>query len=256
MLDDPSEAQELAIAVRRPHVLVGSEMVFTGPALDPAYPNRRDALRAVVQTPDGGKLVVYVLHMKSRSGGRNATDWQREMAAGLLASYIAGRRDEPHVVVLGDLNDAPDDRSVNILESGDLLAKPGKAPFRVLFNLTESLAEKDFVTYGLDRLYEDGKPLQPVVKGAFEENARLRGVDYRYPDDVRVVQTFMDQILVSPPLAKAWQGGVGVYAGAPAVRGSRGRTRVESNQPVYAEKGDLASDHLPVYADLRLPKAP
>lgn len=251
--DDPKEAQELAVAVRKPHVLVGSELVFQAPALDGAFPNRRDVLRAVVQTPAGAQLVVYVVHMKSRSGGRKATDWQREMAAGLLASFLVGRQGEPNYVVLGDFNDAPDDRSVNILETGDLFAKPGPAAPRVLHNLTEGLADRDYVTYGVHDFYEEGKKAEAVAKGAKEENARLRGQDYRYPDDVRVKQTFMDQVLASPALAKAWTGKVAVFSGAPALRGTKGRTRLVDGTPEYSEKGTLASDHLPVYADLRVP---
>jgi endonuclease/exonuclease/phosphatase family metal-dependent hydrolase len=250
--DDPNEAQELAIAVRKPHVLVGTELLFRAPALDPAFPNGRDVLRAVVQTPEGAQLVVYVVHMKSRSGGRSATDWQRETAAGLLASYIAGRRDEPNAIVVGDFNDAPDDRSVNILETGDLLAAAGPAKPRLLHNLTEGLADRDFVTYGVNDLYEEGKTLKAVAKGAQQENARLRGKDYRYPDDVRVKQTFMDQLLATPALAKSWTGRVVVYSGAAAVRGEGGRTQVANGVPDYSKKGTLASDHLPVYADLRV----
>ncbi|MGE0001462.1 MAG: endonuclease/exonuclease/phosphatase family protein [Fimbriimonadaceae bacterium] len=251
--DDPKEAQELAIAVRRPLVLVGSEMVFRGPALDRAYPNGRDALRAVIQTPTGGQIVVYVLHMKSRSGGRRTTDVQREMACSLLSAYIAHRPEEPYVIALGDMNDAPNDRSVNILETGDVLAKAGASKPRVLFNLTEGLADRDQVTYGLDDLYQDGETLSPVVKGAKAENDRLRGQDYRYPADVRIVQTFMDQIFASPRMARAWTGTVQVFTGAPAMRGSKGRTQMADGVPNYTQKGSLASDHAPVYADFRSP---
>ncbi|MCC6403091.1 MAG: endonuclease/exonuclease/phosphatase family protein [Fimbriimonadaceae bacterium] len=251
--DDPKEAQELAIAVRRPYVLIGTQMVFRGPALDRAYPNDRDALRAVVQTPSGGQIVVYVLHMKSRSGGRRTTDVQREMACSLLSAYIAHRPEEPNVLVMGDMNDAPNDRSVNMLETGDVLAPAGKTKARVLFNLTEGLAERDQVTFGLSELYEDGKPLSPVVKGAYAENERLRGQDYRYPQDVKVVQTFMDQILASPGMARAWNGNVKVYTGAAAMRGTGGRTQLSNGVANYTQKGDLASDHAPVYADFRAP---
>lgn len=251
--DDPKEAQELAIAVRRPLMLVGSEMVFRGPALDRAYPNGRDALRAVIQTPTGGQIVVYVLHMKSRSGGRRTTDVQREMACSLLSAYIAHRPEEPYVIVLGDMNDAPNDRSVNILETGDVLAQAGSSKPRVLFNLTEGLADRDQVTFGLDALYEEGKTLSPVVKGAKAENDRLRGQDYRYPADVRIVQTFMDQILASPRMARAWTGNVRVYTGSAAMRGTGGRTQMADGVPSYTQKGDLASDHAPVFADFRSP---
>ena len=58
MADDPKDQQELAIAVRRPYVLVGTDFLFDTPALDDFFPGRRDVLRAVVQTPAGGTLAV------------------------------------------------------------------------------------------------------------------------------------------------------------------------------------------------------
>src|SRR5262249_30706259 len=112
MADDAEEHQELALGVRRPFQLVGSELLFGGRSLDDFLPGRRDVLRAVVQTPEGEALVVYVVHMKSRRGGRRATDWQREGACGLLAAYLHGRPRGENSLVLGDFNDAPDDRSL------------------------------------------------------------------------------------------------------------------------------------------------
>jgi endonuclease/exonuclease/phosphatase family metal-dependent hydrolase len=252
MVDSPQEFQELAVAVRRPFVLVSAEPVFLGPAFDFAFPRERDPLRAVVQTPDGRRLVVYAVHFKSRREGRATTDPAREAAAGLLAAYVRARPDETNVAVMGDFNDAPDDRSLNILATGDLLAqggRPNPAP-RLMVNLCLPLWERDTVTYGLHALF-DGKALRPVVAGAREDNSRLRGRDYKYPDDVRVRQIMFDQILVSPALARGAK--AEVYAGAPALRGERGRVRFDGATAEYTEKGDLASDHLPVVAVVKLP---
>lgn len=243
--DDPSENQEPAIAVRKPLSLVSAETVFPDPALDEFFPGKRDVLRCVVQTRDEKQLVVYVVHMKSRRGGRLTTDHQRIGACGLLAAYIHARSDEQNVIVLGDFNDSPSDQSVNILETGDLMAKAGPDQPKLLVNLTEPLEAKDYVT---ESFYEAGGA-NPVVKGAKADNDRLRGKDYQYPQDVNVKQAFFDQILASTQLAKG-AGTPKIYAGSDAVTGSPGSTAVTDGKADYKEKGDLASDHLPVFVDL------
>ncbi len=256
MLDDPQEFQELGIAVRKPYQLESYEMLFTGPELDYAFPGKRDVLRAVVKTPQGNTLVVYVNHFKSRSGGRLSTDLQRQMAAGMLASYIAYKKDE-NVVLMGDFNDSPNDAMANILESGNILAKGGEPnEYTLLANTVESLWEQDYVTIGLHDLFF-GDPISPIVKGAKEDNDRLRGRDYRFPQDVKVTQTMMDQILVSP---KLWARQVKsyVYVGNEAVKGLPGRVQVSEDERTgartvkYLEKGTRASDHVPVVADIKL----
>lgn len=247
--DDPASYQELAIAVRRPYMLVSAQLLFDSPNLDDAFPEARDVLRAVIQTPTSRQLVVYVVHMKSRLGGRQSTDWQREMAAGFLATYIRGKSQEPNVVVLGDFNDAPDDVSLNILESGDLNSRAGKNPRNtVLVNLCDPLADKDVTTEGVYKLFS-GSELSPVVRGSRDENGRLRGKNYEFPADVNIQQTLFDQILVGPQLVSNQTRAV-VYCGPEALRGKPGRTRKDGSRAVYIEKGDLASDHLPVYADI------
>ncbi len=252
MMDEASEDQEVAIAVRKPLKLEEVGMVFDDPIFDFSFPGRRDVLRAVVVSPDGARHSFYVNHMKSRSGGRRQTDPQREMAAGLLAAFIKGKAEE-NVVVLGDLNDAPDDRSVNILETGNLMASAGSASAAnpLLVNLMDPLARSNHVSHGLFRLFS-GDPIEPVVPEAWSENERTRGIDYRYPDDLKVTQILFDQILVSPSLAKV-AGKASIYSGADALRGEKGQTRRTDTGTDYIEKGTLSSDHLLVYVDLKLP---
>jgi hypothetical protein len=45
---------------------------------------------------------------------------------------------------------------------------------------------------------------------------------------------------------------VTVYSGSDATAGSPGRTKLEGSTVEYTEKGDLASDHLPVVAEFVL----
>lgn len=252
--DAPEEDQELAVAVRKPFILVSSELIFTSPALDFAFPGKRDVLRAVIQTPDNRQVVVYSVHMKSRRGGRMTTDHQRETGAGLLAAYLSGKRDEPNVVVMGDFNDAPNDRSARILATGNVRADAGGKPpvDPVMFNATEAIFDQDAVTIGVADLFE-GQDVKAVAPGAKADNDRLRGKDYNFPADVKVTQSFFDQIFVSPVLAKGLES-VSVYSRADALRGDGGRTSVDeaTGRARYDEKGDRASDHLPVLAVVRL----
>lgn len=253
--DLPEEFQECGIVVRKTWKLESYELIFSGRELDYPFPGSRDVLRAVVSSESGKSLVVYVHHFKSRSGGRKSTDAQREMAAGMLASYIASKGDKNYVVI-GDFNDAPNDRSTNILESGNILAKGGdESPMNLLVNLTEPLLKEDYVSIGLHDLFEKNKQTTAIVAGAKADNDRLRGQDYRFPQDVKVTQSLFDQILVSPSLAKPGQR-ASIYSGIPALSGKRGRVQVIENKETgsravnYTEKGSLASDHLPVYADI------
>lgn len=249
MLDDKTEDQEVGIAVRQPLKLVSSEMVFKDTYYDYAFPGKRDVLKAVVETPSGVRFSVYSLHMKSRSGGRLQTDPQREFGAALLAGYLRGLKNENHIV-MGDLNDSPDDVSVNILESGDLMAKGGPVgESRLLVNLMQDLYRKDGVTHGLARDYRAGSNIQPFTPGAMSENERTRGIDYKFPDDLKTTHILFDQILVSPSLAEGAK--ATIYSADDALRGQYGTTRRnDEGRAEYVRKPTRASDHCPVFADL------
>lgn len=238
-------SQNLALAVREPlEIQAAAGALFEGAPYDEAFPDHRDPLRVYVATQSGVQLAVYVVHLKSRSGGRRDTDYQRIAGASLLAGWIRARG-EQNVILLGDFNDTPDDASLNILETGDLLAvgRMENEEDRFLVNLCEPLFARDMVTMEVHTLFR-GSPIQPAVRGARKENDRWRGKNYSYPNDLAIVQTMFDQILVSKPLADVVVGGEArIYAGADALRGLKG-SRGE---------GTLASDHLPVFADFRIP---
>ncbi|MBX3096759.1 MAG: endonuclease/exonuclease/phosphatase family protein [Fimbriimonadaceae bacterium] len=251
MVDDPKEDQELALAVRRPLRVVTWEMVFKGEALEGPFPRGRDALRAVIELDGSRQFTIYSTHMKSRGGGRANTDWQRQMQAGMLASYIKWKN-EPNVIVAGDFNDAPNDVTANILETGDLFAPAGPATPRLMVNLCDPLCEKDYVTIGLSSLYT-GRALSPIRPGARAENDRFRGQNPRFPDDFMVTQSFFDQILMSKGLAATTSGTAEIYSGGDALQGRGGRVEVTDTGVNYTEKGDRASDHLPVFVDFRIP---
>lgn len=254
IMDDATEFQEPAIAIRKPLKFVGKPTtIFGAEGFEFAFPGKRDVLRAQVQTPAGVVITLYVCHMKSRREGRIETDPARIMAAGLLAAYVRGMN-EPYAVVLGDFNDNPDDASLNILESGNLEAK-GEANDKtgpLLFNLMQPLNAKDYVTLGMAQKFR-GQDFEPKVKGAREENNKWRGKQFKFPDDLAVTQILVDQILVSKSLYELKVGGAGIYGGKDALEGEGGRTtKTDDGRVRYLKQGTQASDHLPVYADFRL----
>lgn len=251
MMDEEDEDQEVALAVRKPYIVESFTTLFRAKELDFAFPGKRDVLWAVVVSPSGEKFSVYVLHNKSRGGGRLATDPQRQMAMGMLAAWIA-KRPKEHAIVMGDCNDAPDDVSLNILETGNLTVEGGRVPVSkpLMVNLMEPLYDEDYVTLGLNRVYK-GEALDPIMKRAKSENERFRGKEYRFPDDVLTEGAMFDQILVSPSLASRVSRPM-IFSGRDALEGNAGRTtKNDAGRAVYEEKGTGASDHLPVFADIR-----
>lgn len=251
IMDEPDEDQEVALAVRKPYTVESYTTLFRGKELDFPFPGKRDVLWAVVVSPKGEKFSVYVVHNKSRGGGRMNTDPQRQMAMGMLAAWIAQRPKEQHIV-LGDFNDAPDDVSLNILETGNLAVEGGRVATSkpLMVNLMEPLYDKDYVTLGLSKIFK-GQPLDPIMGRAKSENERFRGKEYRFPDDVLTEGSLFDQILVSPGLAQR-AGTPMIYSGLAALEGTWGRTtKDDKGNAVYQEKGTGASDHLPVFVDIR-----
>lgn len=247
MIDDPKEDQELAVAVRKPSSFAGEpEMLFAGAQFDYAFPARRNVLRVRVNSPQD-ELVLYVVHYKSRAGGRLSTDPSRIAESRFLLDTLKAREDA-RVVLLGDFNDTPDDTSVEVLETGSYDARRTGNPY--LVNLMQPFYDDDYVTQGYFRMYR-GSVQEPIVRGAKVDNDRLRGMNYSFPRDVRVTQALFDQILVSPSLAEKVVA-TGIYFGENALTGKEPDVRRDPDgNPVIYKQGTLASDHLPVYADLK-----
>jgi endonuclease/exonuclease/phosphatase family metal-dependent hydrolase len=253
MIDDAEELQEVALAVRKPFVLRDVKMVFPEDVYDQAFPKKRDLLEARVEGY-GHLFTVFVHHAKSRSGGRLQTDIQREQAAELMMRYLSSRIKHDRILVLGDFNDNPDDRSLNILEYGDA-ATPGgvdNKPDTFLFNVTEDLLNRDVCSYGYNYLYEkiETPTFDPVVKGARDENNLWRGKPHDFMNDVKIKTILFDQILVSLNL-KEYVQDVGVFDRASAVAGERSSVHFQGDQLIYTKRGDFASDHVPVWAVLK-----
>ena len=253
ILDDEEELQELAIAVRHPLAIASLKMIFPEKRHEKGFPRKRDLLEAQVEG-FGQLFTVLVHHAKSRSGGRVKTDERRVTASTMIMQFLTSRVSQDLIILMGDFNDNPDDQSVNVLEYGVTHVENGidKKPDTFLYNVTESLLENNYCSYGYNYLYSDLKELtfNPVVEGSREENNKWRGHEHDFMKDVKVKAILFDQILVSQNL-KDHVVDCGVFTGASAVVGTRSRVRFQGNDLFYTNRGNFASDHVPVWAVLK-----
>lgn len=241
--DDSGDDQDVAAVVRRTLEVSGiaadfdaddQNFLFPSSADNTAFPNRRDVLRVDIRLPDGSdEFTLLVNHTKSRFGGRATTDPRRELAAAQLVQKLEQDFDGRKVVYVCDCNDNPDDRSANILETGDPNAPAGmeETPGPFMINLTETLLASGHVSHGRksNELTADGLRVNTIDPGSRHRNNDARGTNQNTGD------ILFDQIYVSPDaLPQYEQGSVAVFDGAVAVRGNN---------------TNRASDHLAVFAD-------
>lgn len=188
--------------------------------------------------PDGtDSFFLLVVHTKSRLGGRASTDDRRAGAAQQLLAVLEHDFDGEKVVLLGDFNDNPDDRALNILETGDPSAPAAmeEDPGAFMRNLTEALAAGDHVSHG--RNTRDLLPPDRVFINTVDPGSRERNYTHRH-DDSHTGDILFDNILVSIPMARHYV--------LDSVRVFDHRSGVQGNS------NTRASDHLPVYADFLL----
>ena len=96
-------------SIRIPH-----EQVERGPT--------RDILHVVGQVVSGDTLDVIVCHLPSRSGGQLESEPYRIFTAQRLrhvADSLMNVRQNPHLIIMGDFNDFPTNRSVKEILCGD-----------------------------------------------------------------------------------------------------------------------------------------
>jgi len=239
--DDSGDDQDLAIVVRRPFTLLGvgpslnaddPHFLFPGPANNVLFPNRRDLLFAEVGMPGvATTFFVMVHHAKARVGGRSVTDPRREGAAAAIVQKLEQDFHERDFVLLGDFNDNPDDRSANILETGNPFAPGGPeeddGPF--LINLTDRLVAEGHVSHGRNNSDVVAGRIDTIDSLSRKRNNDARGTDLNTGD------ILFDQLLIPMSMRERYVGGSAqVFNHEAAVRGN--------NQ-------NRASDHLPVFAD-------
>ncbi|MEX2218526.1 MAG: lamin tail domain-containing protein [Phycisphaerales bacterium] len=235
----------MALAVRRPLRARGlgpnldaedEHFLFPGTANNSGFPDRRDLLCIPVEIPgEAEHLFVMVHHAKARSGAnrssdRAGTDPRREEAARAIISVLEQRFDGKRYVLLGDMNDNPDDASMNILEMGmpNAPAGPEEIAGPFLLNLTEDLVVQDRVSWGLKATAVANGKINTVKAGSRQRNNAERGG----PGGVSPI--LFDQILIPVSMGTQYvAGSVTVFDDPCAVVGGQ----------------NAASDHLPVYAD-------
>lgn len=254
MIDDPQQVQEVALAVRSPLQIDSYKYVFPDTAYDDAFPRTRDLLQVNV-TAYGEEFVFLVHHFKSRYGGRTNTDERRVKAAAMIVGYIKGELAGKNIVLMGDFNDNPDDRSLNVLEYGDPSAKGGIDSLKdsFMFNTSEKLLEKEYCSWGYNYHYKDiaTDTFDLVIAGSREENNKWRNKDYNYRRDVKIKEILFDQILVSLNLRDKVVG-AGVFNCAAAVRGNNSRIKFTDEDIIHTRRGEFASDHVPVWVVLEM----
>lgn len=78
----------------------------------------RDILYVIGETNDGAVMHVFVNHWSSRREGKNETEHKRMEAAETLrekVDEILGDDPSANIVILGDFNDHPDDKSIEVV---------------------------------------------------------------------------------------------------------------------------------------------
>jgi endonuclease/exonuclease/phosphatase family metal-dependent hydrolase len=248
--DDSGDDQDVAVVVNKKRFdVVGfnadldaddTNFLFPSASDNSPFPNRRDVLVVEVRPkqPAGSANVesffVLVVHAKSRVGGRKVTDPRRELAAQMLVNKLKQSFADRNFFLLGDFNDNPDDRSSNILETGDANAVGGAeeldGPF--LINLMESLVAQDRVSEGRTANDIVGDKVSTVDPGSRKRNNDARGTNDNTGD------ILFDQILIPAWMKSRYvAGSAAVFDDKVAMQGS---------------STDRASDHLPVYAEFVL----
>lgn len=209
--------------------------LFPGAANNTFFPNRRDVLCVRVKAKDEDvSFFVMVLHTKSRHervGGRATNEHRRVGAARALVDKIRADFDDKPFIMLGDMNDNPDDASLNILETGVKTAAGGREDIAgtFLLNLTEPLCAQGHVSHGLKSDAVVGDRLNTIDPSSRDRNNNYRGTNANTGD------ILFDQILIPAWMADAYVAdSCKVFDIAVAAKGN------SSNR---------ASDHVPVFAD-------
>jgi len=264
VIDDQSgENQDVALAIRLPFRVVGQagnsndidadDSDFLFPNDDPAnewfFPKQRDVLFAEIEVPDSDQtFTVMVVHAKSRLDSRVDTDPRREGAAVLIVQAIESRFDGEDVILLGDFNDNPDDRSLNILETGDENAAAGpddNSDDTFMVNLTQPFLIEDRVSWGLTAADIVGGILETRASGSRQQNNDTRGTEGE------AAPILFDQILVTADMLSHYTvTSIGVFDNPIAQDGhfSGGNSSGQAR--------DYASDHTPVIAEFTAGNVP
>lgn len=130
----------------------------------------RDILHVSGQIVTGDTLDVFLVHFPSRSGGWRKTEKYRLMAAGRLKSAsdsIMQLRTNPHIIIMGDFNDYPSNKSLSEVLGA---RKPGKhTEPHALYNMMDGKPRGTYKYRG-----EWGILDQMIVSGTLLGNGNIR----------------------------------------------------------------------------------
>jgi endonuclease/exonuclease/phosphatase family metal-dependent hydrolase len=239
--DDSGENQDVALVVRKPFSVLGinsdlnaddNNFLFPNSGNNSHFPDRRDILSIEIKVPNENQtFFVMVCHAKSRFGGRADNDSRREGASRDIISILERDFEDGNYILLGDFNDNPDDRSLNILETGDPNASAGPEEMQgsFLINLTEPLLVAGHVSHGRKSNDIIGDNVNTINSESRRRNNENRGTNIHTGD------ILFDQILIPPRMFDNYvQGSAQVFNHKVGVNGN---------------STNRASDHLPVSAE-------
>lgn len=174
MTDSPDERGIDVLLLYQPYTfrLLASQTVRV-PVQEIGGKPTRDILHVSGRIVSGDTLDVFLAHFPSRSGGRLKTEPFRIMAARCLKSLsdsVMSTRLNPNIIIMGDFNDYPDDKSlVEILKA----QKPsGRTEVSNLYNLMDGKPSGTYKYRG-----EWGSLDQMIVNGNLLGNGNIR-TDY------------------------------------------------------------------------------
>ena len=234
VIDDTSgDDQDVALVARKTAVRVkGHEFLFPSSQDNTFFPNRRDVLSVELELLNSPRtFFVMVQHAKSRFDGRHQTDSRREGAARKLVEKIKQDFDDRDFILLGDMNDNPDDRSLNILETGDpnAVGGPEEMDGPLLVNLMDTLCADGHVSHGRNSADIVAGQVNTIDPQSRARNNNARGTDVNTGD------ILFDQILFPVGMRNKYVGGsVAVFNHQSAASGNN-TTRASDHLPVYAE---------------------
>lgn len=125
----------------------------------------RDVLHVTGMLENLDTLDIYVCHWPSRSGGVRETEPLRLCAAQVVRESVEGvlnQRSKPYIIIMGDLNEGPDDYAVRDGLKAHPCASGDKRGDRELVTLMDTLAGGSYKYQGLWDKYD-----QFVVSASF-----------------------------------------------------------------------------------------
>jgi len=215
---------DVALIYRFDRLYKISEKIFRIDYADHDIPGTRDILYCVFKINMKDTIHVFVNHWPSRSGGQLSSEKNRLYVASVLKSKtdsLFGLNQKPKIVILGDFNDQPDNKSLKeILEARLLEDIPRSGQ---LYNLSSCKSKKN--SYGTHKYQGNWSILDQVIVSG--DLLHKNGI-YLLPDAYKI---FNLPFLLEPD---------DKYLGSKPYRTYSG----------YKYHGGF-SDHLPVYIEIK-----